>query len=148
MRGARRPLDSFSVAPDAIVFYDGHCGLCAHSVKFLLPRDRGDRFRFAALDSETFRARIPETARGALPDSLVILEENGRLSVRSAAVIAMLGRLGPGWKFSGFLLRLIPRPLRDFAYDRLAAVRKKWFAPPPPDFCAMVAPELRAKFLP
>src|ERR1051325_2698185 len=38
--------------PKAIVLYDGVCGLCNRAVQFLLKRDRHDRFRFAALQSD------------------------------------------------------------------------------------------------
>ena len=38
-----------------LVFYDGRCGLCHHSVRFLLARDRdGALFRYAPLFGETF----------------------------------------------------------------------------------------------
>ncbi len=30
-----------------LVIYDGHCGLCNHTVQWLLARDRHDRLRFA-----------------------------------------------------------------------------------------------------
>jgi len=36
-------------ADELVVLYDGVCGLCNGVVKFLLPRDRARRIRFAAL---------------------------------------------------------------------------------------------------
>ena len=37
---------------NAIVLYDGVCGLCNHAVQFLVKRDRHDRLRFASLQSD------------------------------------------------------------------------------------------------
>ena len=38
-----------------LILYDGVCGLCNGLVQFVLPRDRKDRFRFAALQSNLAR---------------------------------------------------------------------------------------------
>jgi hypothetical protein len=60
-------------APETL-FYDGTCGLCHHSVRFLLAEDpEGRRFRFATLQGRRYRSAIDETTRRDLPDSLVLL---------------------------------------------------------------------------
>ena len=42
-----------------IVFYDGGCALCHHSVRFLVARDRdGSRFRFAPIGGACFRSEL------------------------------------------------------------------------------------------
>ena len=40
---------------------------------------------------------------------------------------------------------LIPRPIRDIAYDGVARVRRRLFAPPA-EVCPMLPPALRARF--
>ena len=61
-----------------ILFYDGHCALCHGAVKFVLKHDRsGEAFRFAPLQGATFQSRISAGARAALPDSIVVLTEDG-----------------------------------------------------------------------
>lgn len=130
------------------VFYDGHCGLCHGAVRFLLARDRdGSRFRYAPLQGETFATLVPEGARAALPDSVVVLADRGELLTRSAGVIALLESLGGGWRTIAAAARLVPRPLADAAYDLVARVRKSLFAAPA-DVCPMMPPELRARFDP
>jgi predicted DCC family thiol-disulfide oxidoreductase YuxK len=37
---------------NALILYDGVCGLCNRLVKFVLKRDSRDQFRFASLQSE------------------------------------------------------------------------------------------------
>ncbi len=131
-----------------VVFYDGECGLCHRTVRFVIARDpEGRAFRFAALGSETFERRIPEARRRDLPDSVVILDVDDTLHLRSDAAIFLLERLGGGSRFWARLLRWLPRPLRDAGYDLVAAVRKKIWSQPV-DACPVGSPELRARFDP
>ena len=51
---------------DRLVLYDGVCALCNGLVKFVVKRDRRDRFRFAPLQGERARAIV----RGSLPGAM------------------------------------------------------------------------------
>ena len=42
----------FDIGGRLLVVFDGHCGFCNGLVRWLIRRDRQDRLRFAALDSE------------------------------------------------------------------------------------------------
>jgi predicted DCC family thiol-disulfide oxidoreductase YuxK len=129
-----------------MVFYDGACGLCHRTVRFTIARDRdGRHFRFAALGGEAFRRLVPEALRAGLPDSIVVLTPDGRLLVRSAAVIHILERIGGPWRLQGRLLALVPLGIRDLGYDGIARVRYKLFGRPT-DACPVMPPELRARF--
>jgi predicted DCC family thiol-disulfide oxidoreductase YuxK len=131
-----------------MLFYDGHCGLCHRAVQFVVRHDReGNAFRFAPLQGETFRERVPLQRREILPDSMVVLTESGLLLTRSEALIHILRRLGGGWKSLAGMLGLIPRPLRDFVYDFVARVRYRIFGRRD-DYCPVVPAELRARFDP
>ena len=134
------------MADHSIVFYDGGCGLCHRAVRFAIAHDAdGSRFRFASLDGEGFRRRVPEAARVGLPDSIVALTPEGALLVRSAAVVHVLTRVGGPWKLVGRLLTLVPRWIRDAGYDGVARVRHLMFKRPV-DACPVTPPELRARF--
>ena len=130
-----------------ILFYDGDCGLCHGAVLFVLKRDKAGVFRFAPLQGETLLEWVPAEARAELPDSLVLRLEDGVLLTRSNAVAAMLKRLGGPWPVLGFLLRIIPRFLRDLGYDGVAKIRHRLFEKPE-GVCPLVPPELRGRFLP
>ena len=131
-----------------ILFYDGGCGLCHHTVKFLLARDREGRVRYAPLDGSTIAELVPEEQRLLLPDSIVFFDPvGGELLVRSEAARRCLRLLGGVWAFLGALMALVPRVLRDVVYDFVARVRHRLFAPPP-DACPFVPVELRGRFLP
>jgi predicted DCC family thiol-disulfide oxidoreductase YuxK len=130
-----------------VLFYDGGCGLCHLSVRSLLAMDRAGALRFAPLGGRTFRERVPGAARAALPDSLVLSTADGRLRVRSAAVLESLRLLGGGAKALAGIARVVPAPLADRLYAGVARVRSRLF-PPPADACPRVAPRLRERFLP
>lgn len=130
------------------IFYDGDCGVCHWAVSFVARHDRaGEAFRFAPLDGEIFRRRVTPEARRDLPDSLVVLTSSDELLLRSDGVVHILLRLGPFWRFLGHLLAVVPRPVRDFFYDRFAERRHR-LARRPDGTCPIVAPELRRRFDP
>jgi predicted DCC family thiol-disulfide oxidoreductase YuxK len=143
------PVEAGAPAPETdLVFYDGDCGFCHETVRFLIGADvSGARFRFAPLGGETFRARIPAEARAELPDSLVVLGADGRLRLRGDAALHLLRRLGGGYRVVARLLALLPRPLRDAAYDAFARIRHRLFGRPE-RACPVLAPALRARFDP
>ena len=129
------------------IFYDGHCGLCHGLVRFVLSEDQSAHpFSFAPLQGEEIKRSIPDNVRAGLPDSVVVVEENKNVLTRSAAVIYVLKRLGGVWFFGATLLSLIPRALRDAAYDAIASVRKRIFGTSV-EVCPLVPRPLRARFL-
>lgn len=130
-----------------IVLYDGTCGLCHRTVRFLLWADgRSERFRFAPLQGELFRALVPEVQRDSLPDSIVVRTATGELLARSAAVVYLLRKLGGVWRVLAALLRLVPTRWRNAAYDFIARRRRRWFRAPA-DACPPVPERLRSRFL-
>ena len=130
----------------SMVFYDGGCGLCHRTVRFAIARDPdGSRFRFAALGSHAFRRLVPDGVRAGLPDSLVLLASDGACLTRSEAVIHLLERIGGPWRLLAGLLGLVPRRIRDAAYDAVARARHRLFRRPL-DACPVTPPALRARF--
>ncbi len=131
-----------------MLFYDGHCALCHGAVKFVLKHDRsGSAFRFAPLQGTTFAARVSADERASVPDSIVVLTEDGALLVRSNAFLHILRRLGGGWRALAGVLRVIPRPVRDAVYDFIARIRYRVFGTRE-DWCPVVPAELRGRFDP
>jgi predicted DCC family thiol-disulfide oxidoreductase YuxK len=113
-----------------VLLYDGVCGLCNTTVRLLLRADRRGVLRFAALESD-FAAdvlgRHPEL-EGV--DSLVLVERRGqgdeRVYVRSEALVRAVRHLGGFWRVLG-AVAVLPRPLRDWAYDLVARHRYRIF---------------------
>jgi predicted DCC family thiol-disulfide oxidoreductase YuxK len=151
-------LDAFTFDPrwvgvmrgqgSSTIYYDGECGLCHRFVRLLLAEDSDGRaFRFAPLHGKTFTKSLSRESPGRWPDSLVVCTPNQDFLLRSDAVRHCLNRLGGAWRLIGWLLGLLPRPLRDWAYDGLASVRKSFFATPESS-CPALPPDLQRRFLP
>jgi predicted DCC family thiol-disulfide oxidoreductase YuxK len=133
-----------SVKSPPVVLFDGVCNLCDASVSFIIDRDPTGHFQFAALQSA---AAKPYLAAGGLPrdflDGIVLCEE-GRCFTRSTAILRILKRLR-GISSLLYVLILVPRPLRDAAYDWFIRRRYRWFGKR--EACRVPTPEVQARFL-
>ena len=114
---------------DRIVLYDGECNLCDSVVRFILPRDPSNYFRFAALQSEIGIQILSGCSRNALEVDSVVLVMNGTCHFESTAVFKIAGGLAGLWPLLGVLL-LIPKPLRDSIYRWIGDNRSRWFGQP------------------
>lgn len=90
---------------------------------------------------------MPAERRASLPDSIVVLTNEGALLVRSDAFLHILRRLGGGWKTLAGALAVIPRAVRDAAYDSIARIRYSIFGKRD-ELCPIVPPDLRSRFDP
>jgi predicted DCC family thiol-disulfide oxidoreductase YuxK len=132
-----------------LVLYDGVCGLCDRLVRFLISRDRRDRFRFAALQSPLAAELLRRHGRvpGDLDTVWLVAGHGGpeeRLLGRAQAVLRALETLGGGWGLAR-AFRLVPSRLLDALYDFVAARRYRWFGRA--ERCVAPRPEHRSKFL-
>src|SRR5262249_36623072 len=108
-----------------LILFDGVCNLCNASVAWVIEHDRRGEFRFAALQSAAGKAALAAAnAPAVLPDSIVLLDESG-FHTRSDAFLRIVSRLRFPWRLAR-LGGLLPRPIRDWAYDRVARNRYRW----------------------
>lgn len=126
---------STGTEPAIIVLFDGDCGFCRSWVRFAIAHDPNARLRFAPLDGEVGR-RIAEQHGYAAPTgrayrSILVIDRD-RLLDRSDAVLAIAGVLVYPRPLSSAMLRglrgvarMLPRPIRDWLYDRVAAARHR-----------------------
>ena len=129
------------------LFYDGTCGLCHGTVRFVLAEDiSGETFRYAPLDSGAYRSTLSEEQRKSLPDSVIVRAADGAIYSRSSAIARILARLGGLWRVLSWSLTAIPRPLRDLGYDTIAAVRYRLFGRAK-EACPLLPPEVRRRWL-
>jgi len=126
-----------------VIFFDGVCGLCNAWIDFVIARDRQGRFRFSPLQGETARDWLQMTPDSPL-DSVTLADATG-IHRKSDAVWRILVLLGGVWRPAGWLLRLIPRPLRDWGYDFVARHRYRWFGKK--ESCRLPTPAERERFL-
>ena len=128
----------------AVILFDGVCNLCNGSVQFVIKRDRQKYFRFASLQSDSAIRVLSEYADFAtVPDSIVLIEDH-RVWVKSAAILRIARHLRFPWP-AAYAFTAIPRPLRDWVYDLVARHRYRWFGRK--DYCMVPTPELQDRFL-
>ena len=126
-----------------ILFFDGVCVLCSGWVEFVYRRDPEGRIAFAPLQS---RAGEQVLSWMGLPgDSLkmMIYVEQGEVYGKSGAFLKIAAQLRFPWN----LLQvgwLVPRPIRDWVYDRVAAVRYRVFGKS--DHCLILPEDLKERF--
>ncbi len=130
-----------------VVFYDGECALCQGFVRFLLRCDRdGRRFLFSPLQGHLITQLMESAVRESLPDTLVLRTTDGRVRIRSEAVLGALDRLGGFWRVVGILGRIAPRRVRDAVYAWVARTRRRLFGGTPYQ-CPLVPAHLRDRFV-
>ena len=115
-----------------LVVFDGKCGFCNQSIRWLLRRDRKDQLRFAPSSSpevETILERhgIRSSLVNFSPDTIMVLRNFDTpvetLLVRSNAVLACLRALPQPWPAVAALARVIPRPIRESMYRMISRWR-------------------------
>lgn len=127
-----------------IVLYDGECGLCHRTVKFMIARDRNQLW-YAPLQGETavaLRARHPE-----IPTTLesVVLVDEGRVFVRSKAFLYGARYLTWPWRWA-YYVRWLPAFVLDLGYRVIAAIRYRVWGKY--DTCQRPSVEQQAHLLP
>jgi predicted DCC family thiol-disulfide oxidoreductase YuxK len=110
-----------------VVLFDGSCNLCHRLVAFLSRVDEGGALHFAPLESETGRASLAPTGLDAVGIDGLVLVEEGQAVTRSEAVWRALRRLPPPWPTVADAVRVVPRRVRDPAYDMVARHRYRFF---------------------
>jgi predicted DCC family thiol-disulfide oxidoreductase YuxK len=132
-----------------VLLYDGTCGFCADSVQLVLRHDRGGTLRFASLQGtfgQAVRARHPELSRA---DTVIWVEpaspgHGERVLLRSDAALKVAAYLG-GWFHLTRVAALLPRRVRDAAYDLVARHRHQLSGDGPS--CLVPGPDVRTRFL-
>ena len=127
-----------------MILFDGVCNLCNGFVNFVIARDPAGRFQFGPLQSPAAQRLLGSIdSREPWPDSMVFVE-NGRVWTRSAAALRVARGLTFPWPLA-YACIVVPRPLRDWIYNRVARNRYRWFGKRA--VCMLPTPELRARFI-
>lgn len=136
---------------DAILLYDGVCGLCDRVVQFVLARDGRRRFAFATLQGETAAELLPRHGLDpAALDTFHLVLAPGtpeeRVVSRGRGGAHVLRLLGGAWGLVGRVLAALPGFVVDAGYGLVARSRYRLFGKR--DACRVPAPDERERFLP
>src|SRR5579859_2107869 len=109
-----------------VVIFDGLCKFCAGSVNFILRHEAGPDLLFAPLQSAAGARLLREYRFDPNDARTFVLVADGVAYVKSAAAIRVCAHFRGAWRLLA-AIRIVPRPLRDWAYDLFARNRYRWF---------------------
>ena len=128
-----------------IILFDGVCNLCSRAVQFIIKRDKKDRYRFAALQSDTGKRLTSERNIDTQKiDSIILIEPGKAYYIKAAAALRIGAQFGGLWRVLG-IFEWVPLVISNWVYDRVAKNRYRWFGRK--EHCMIPSPELKEKFL-
>jgi len=105
-----------------IILFDGICNFCNYWVDFIIKRDKDKTLKFATLQSDAGKKIANQfMIENKNIDSIIFIKGRNYFA-RSDAVLEIAKELKPVWKIL-YLLKVIPRHLRNFIYDLIAKYR-------------------------
>ncbi|RWM00489.1 MAG: DUF393 domain-containing protein [Mesorhizobium sp.] len=131
-------------ADQPLIVFDGVCVFCSGFVQMIVKLDRDKRFRFATAQSPFGEALF---RKYGLPTdnyetNLAVID--GAACTKLDSFVAVMAALGWPWRAARLLL-VLPRPLRDWLYDRVARNRYALFGRK--DSCEIPSAELRQRLI-
>jgi predicted DCC family thiol-disulfide oxidoreductase YuxK len=130
--------------PQAVILFDGICNLCNSAVNYVIDHDPHGYFKLGALQSEAGQKLLRRHKLESGEYKTIILIENGHLYKQSTAALRIARRLIGPVKLT-WLLIILPRFIRDPAYNWVSRNRFKWFGRR--DQCRVPTPEVKERFL-
>jgi predicted DCC family thiol-disulfide oxidoreductase YuxK len=138
------PLLAVAAGGRPLMLFDGVCNLCSGWVRFAIARDPEARLRFAPIQSPLGQGFLE---RHDLPldafESFYLIED-GQVFEKSTAFFRMARHLRQPWPLLA-AGRIVPRPIRDWLYDRIARNRYQIFGKR--DRCLAPTPDIADRFL-
>jgi predicted DCC family thiol-disulfide oxidoreductase YuxK len=108
-----------------VLFFDGQCAICSHSVRIVARHDKRQRVWFAPLQGKHAAEKgLSGMAAGTGGTMVLLREQDGALFTRSDALIELAGALGGIWRLARLAV-LVPRSLRDAVYQWIADRRQQ-----------------------
>ncbi len=127
-----------------IIIFDGLCNFCQWSVNFIIKRDPKKAFVFASAQSQSgqdiiYKFNVPEVGKDTF-----LLIKNNKCFFRTGATLEITKNLSGLW-YTLYVLKIIPRPIRDYCYDVIGKNRYNWFGKK--SSCIVPTQDIRDRFL-
>jgi len=127
-----------------VMLFDGVCHLCSGSVRFAIARDPAANLRFAPIQSRHGQDFLRRRGLPLDDFETFYLIDNGRVFEKSTGFLRMVDSLRWPWPLLK-IVRIVPRPVRDWFYDRIARNRYRLFGRR--ETCLVPTAEIVARFL-
>jgi len=138
-------MDEEEIRKRKIILFDGVCNLCNGSVNFMLKREKDPIFQFASVQSEAGKQLLEWCGLPPNYSQAVVYIENGRVHLGSTAALKIGQNLIFPWSLLSSGGFVVPKFIRDWAYNQIAQHRYRWFGKK--DICMLPTESLKARFL-
>lgn len=127
-----------------IIIFDGVCSLCSGWVYFVSRRDPQKTFKFTPIQMDTGREILVWLGLPEEGVEMMVYVEGVHWYTKSSAFLRIVKKLRFPWPLLSVGI-VIPRVIRDWIYDQIAAVRYQIFGKK--EQCMLPDQELRSRFL-
>lgn len=127
-----------------LIIFDGVCVLCSGFAQFVLARDPERRVLFALAQSDFGEALYRHHNLKSADYETNLVLANGKLYVKTRAFARVMITLGWPWKAFA-LMNLVPAPIADWVYDRIARNRYRIFGRH--DVCILPDPDMQSRMV-
>ena len=114
------------MADKHLVVFDGVCNFCSGAVNFIIKRDPAANCVFTPMQSELAKQIMQAHGISDTGPDTFLLVKNDRAYVWSDAALEITKDLSGFWYLFN-LLKVVPRPVRDWCYRLFARNRYKMF---------------------
>lgn len=127
-----------------IILFDAICVICNGWAKFLIQHDKHSKFKLVSAQSPLGEEILKYYAMSTEHYTTMLVIKDGQLYTESSALLKVMQHLGLPFSLmnAGYLL---PRPIRDFLYRRIALNRYQLFGQT--NNCLIPSAENRQHFL-
>lgn len=127
-----------------IVIFDGVCNFCNGAVNFIIKRDPLGRFAFTPMQSPAGQELIEKYGAAMVGVDTFLLVKDGQCFERTDAALEITKDLSGLWHWIR-VLKVLPRPFRDYFYRLFARNRYKLFGRR--EYCMVPTVSVRERFL-
>jgi predicted DCC family thiol-disulfide oxidoreductase YuxK len=129
---------------DKVILFDGVCKLCNAWSNFIIKHDRQRVFKLCSVQSKEGKQILLHFGLPSEFYETMLYVEGNQSFQKSEAFFQIMTQLGYPWKIV-CIFKVIPKPLRDWMYDRIALNRYSLFGKY--DYCTLPSPDHEARFL-
>ena len=127
-----------------LIIFDGVCSFCNGAVNFIIRRDAAGKFAFTPMQSDFAQATLRSYGITNVGVDTFLLIKDGQAHVWTDAALEIAGDLDGYWYLFN-ILRVVPRPVRDWFYRVFARNRYALFGRTAT--CMVPTAEVRGRFI-
>ena len=123
---SQNDMPPFIKQADKVILFDGVCKLCNRWSQFIIKYDKAHHFKLCSVQSSEGKAILKYFNMPTNTFETMLYIEGNQKFEKSDAFLNIIKHMSYPWKlFRAF--KIIPKPIRDWLYDRIALNRYRLF---------------------